>query len=139
MPSREEMPMFDRSSLRRIVIVSTPHKPVGQQTGAALGHWIRQHGIEVIEDLDSDKNLCELEADLAISVGGDGTVLTTARRMHDRPIPTLGVNVGKLGFLAEFAVQDIRHWISGQRPLPMTIKPRSAQGDDTISPEYIPI
>ena len=39
----------------------------------------------------------------AIALDGDGTILTTARRMLKRPIPTIGINVGKLGFLAEFS------------------------------------
>lgn len=39
--------------------------------------------------------------DLAISVGGDGTFLRTATKIGNNPIPILGVNTGRLGFLAE--------------------------------------
>ena len=41
------------------------------------------------------------EADFAISMGGDGTFLKTAAKVGAKPIPILGVNIGRLGFLAD--------------------------------------
>ena len=51
------------------------------------------------------------QADLAIVLGGDGTLLSQARVMVERGVPILGINFGKLGFLAEFSVEDVKkHW-----------------------------
>ena len=47
------------------------------------------------------------EADLAVSMGGDGTFLTTAMRVGAKKIPILGINTGRLGFLADFSLDDI--------------------------------
>lgn len=52
-------------------------------------------------DLSPDSDLSALAADVALVLGGDGTVLHTARRMENRPTPVLGINLGRLGFLAE--------------------------------------
>jgi len=49
----------------------------------------------------------DFEADFAISMGGDGTFLKTAARVGSRNIPILGLNMGRLGFLADIAPQDI--------------------------------
>lgn len=49
----------------------------------------------------------DFEADFAISMGGDGTFLKTANRVGSRNIPILGVNMGRLGFLADIAPSDI--------------------------------
>ena len=63
--------------------------------------------------------------DFAVSVGGDGTFLTTASIIGDRNIPILGINCGHLGFLADVQTRDVdqilRQLIEGQ----YTIEQRS--------------
>ncbi|MEX2672056.1 MAG: NAD(+)/NADH kinase [Phycisphaeraceae bacterium] len=61
------------------------------------------------------------EADLGLVFGGDGTMLQQARLFAGRNLPLLGVNFGKLGFLAEFTLNELlMYWpriAAGQVPL----------------------
>ena len=49
----------------------------------------------------------DLDADLAVSIGGDGTLLHTATIIGNSNIPILGINTGRLGFLADAADDEI--------------------------------
>ncbi len=49
----------------------------------------------------------DFEADVVISMGGDGTFLEAASRVRDKGVPILGVNMGHLGFLADVSPEEI--------------------------------
>ena len=49
----------------------------------------------------------DFRADSALSIGGDGTFLRTAEKVGDKNIPILGINTGRLGFLADVTLGDI--------------------------------
>ncbi|MCK4998600.1 MAG: NAD(+)/NADH kinase [Anaerohalosphaera sp.] len=52
------------------------------------------------------------QADFAVVFGGDGTILSAARDLCEGDVPVIGVNVGKLGFLAEFGVVEVQELFS---------------------------
>ena len=101
--------------------------------------FMAAHGVQVLlsQELRQELKLREYPAfseeaqegdepvDFAMSVGGDGTFLTTAAAVGSRNIPIVGVNCGHLGFLADVQTKDVdiimRQLIEGQ----YTIEQRS--------------
>jgi NAD+ kinase len=70
--------------------------------------FLRQHADVVAVDLQQQLNLEQQGgADLALVFGGDGAILRAARQMGYHQIPVLGVNLGRLGFLAEIHPDEL--------------------------------
>lgn len=97
------------SAKRRIFFLSNPDKP---EAAAALEelHSFAASRCEVVglaHDLDGSAAI-DANADRIVVLGGDGTLIGVARSLGDKQIPLIGVNVGKLGFLAEFSVDELK-------------------------------
>lgn len=67
-------------------------------------------------------------ASLLVSLGGDGTMLRAMRLLNRRPTPVLGVNLGRLGFLAEVDVADLPAALSAIDEHRFTVEDRAAIG-----------
>ena len=86
---------------------------LGSATLAAVnGHTerlkeaISEYADIVLWDLGFQANLAEVDADLAVVLGGDGSILRAAFQMGERQVPVVGVNLGKLGFLADLSPDE---------------------------------
>jgi NAD+ kinase len=62
-------------------------------------------------DLEQKEDLSRISADIALVLGGDGAILRAARQMGYSQTPVLGVNLGKLGFLADLTPEQLREAI----------------------------
>jgi NAD+ kinase len=78
----------------------------------ALDQFVRFAGRRVEIVSNCFQAGCSVEvlrkADYAVVFGGDGTILGAARQLCQSKVPVIGVNVGKLGFLAEFSIQELQ-------------------------------
>jgi len=71
-----------------------------------LFDFVLEHGqIDLSETVSIQDD--DFVADLALSIGGDGTFLNTAARIGRKQIPILGINTGRLGFLADVSTDEI--------------------------------
>jgi NAD+ kinase len=84
-----------------IGIITKPNDFTSEKTGNELGVFLEKQGLILVQGADAIKE----SADLIIVVGGDGTILNTARTFVDNNIPILGINLGHLGFLVDLAVE----------------------------------
>jgi NAD+ kinase len=102
-------------ALTRVVVTSTHYKPEAHPLALELADALRALGARVTLDLSGELPLAEVAqgCELVIAVGGDGTILSTARRLVGAHVPTLGVNLGKLGFLAEHSPDEVRRYLEG--------------------------
>lgn len=128
------------TALRRVVVTSTGHKPTAHPVATALADAFTASGVDATLDLGGARSLHDDDLDLVIAVGGDGTLLATARRVVGATTPVLGVNLGKLGFLAEFSADEVRAYADGtlepRWPVAtkMMLEVRREQGDE--GPRY---
>jgi len=94
---------------KRVVIFANFHKPHVREEIDRLRPWITERAeIVAVADAHDPHELEEASADLCIVFGGDGTLLAAARWLAPAGIPLMGVNMGKLGFLADFSVEHMQ-------------------------------
>lgn len=111
------------SSIKRIGIVLKPHQPDALKTICNLVAWLAERDITLIGGPEIEREQIEHqtgcavrqveteklagEVDLMLVLGGDGTMIATARMVGDQEVPVLGINYGGLGYLAEFRIEEL--------------------------------
>ena len=111
------------SSIKRIGIVLKPNQPDALKTMCELTTWLAGRGIsllggpEIERERIAQQTGCAVDevapgklaanVDLILVLGGDGTMIATARQMGDAEVPVLGLNYGGLGYLAEFRIEEL--------------------------------
>jgi NAD+ kinase len=96
-------------TIRRVGIVVKARLPGVEERISKLAAWLRERGVEAVDDQQVARDRLPHEVDLVIALGGDGTLLAMAGRIGQagRDIPILGVNFGSLGFLTEIRIDEL--------------------------------
>jgi NAD+ kinase len=117
----------------RILVLGNANRTGVREAVDRLLPFLRQHCEIILVDLDQKADLAECNADqkqdvseccadLTLVLGGDGAILRAARQMGYHQTPVLGVNLGRLGFLADLSPEELCSFF-----------PRVVQGDYRIT------
>ncbi|MDP2682649.1 MAG: NAD(+)/NADH kinase [Deltaproteobacteria bacterium] len=103
--------------MKRIAVIAKLTKPEAVKVSQDVIKWLIERGMEVYLDtelggrLNWSKSYSRTElpglVELMVVLGGDGTMLYTARLIGEKKVPILGVNLGGLGFLTAITMEEI--------------------------------
>jgi len=107
-----------RARQKTVTIISKPGRPELSEVLPALERWLRERNYAVVTDQESAayfspsnamarSELAARSPDLALVLGGDGTLLSAARAVAKAGTLILGVNLGTLGFMTELPLADL--------------------------------
>ena len=96
-------------SLPKLVIFGDPAKGPVAEAIAEFSDFLKGKA-QVVASCYIEKCTTEVlrNSDFAVVFGGDGSIISAARDLSQANIPVIGVNLGKLGFLAEFSLHELR-------------------------------
>ncbi len=111
-PANKQRPAFAR------VALIGKQAPEIARSLRALRDFLRERGCDVMIEKETAASVGETDAvvgfdeigrsaDLAIVMGGDGTMLSAARNLAHRKVPLAGINLGRLGFMTDIALSDM--------------------------------
>jgi NAD+ kinase len=107
----------------RLFIVANTDKPNVRPALEELLLWLSPRAEVVGTDTDEMADLSTIQTDAILVLGGDGTLLSAVRRLRGRAIPLMGVNFGRLGFLAGFTPDNMRECIAALLNNALPIRP----------------
>src|SRR5215203_6466115 len=113
---------MDPRTIKSVGIVVKPNHAEAWKTACELSAWLEKRGIQLVgkprvNGESNDATVCEIdeidderfsaESDLIVVLGGDGTMISTARLIGDTDALVLGINYGSLGYLTDFRIEEM--------------------------------
>ena len=112
MPSRQTLPTWGPRERPRTLLLAEGHPALTEQTAEEVRRQLSAVGDIVFSDLTGQEPIPPGIGDFAVVLGGDESILRAANRFGTRQMPILGVNVGKLGFLAPLSPAEFMRTVA---------------------------
>lgn len=103
--------------IKCVGIVVKPNHEEAWATAGELSGWFEKRGIALVGEPRREAEVCDFDSldvekfksdvDLIVVLGGDGTIISTARLTGEREVLVLGINYGSLGYLTEFRIEEM--------------------------------
>ena len=108
------------ASFRKIALVGKIGSPEIAASLRELAAFLKKRGCETLIEKETAQDIGErgldyaaigAKADLAVVIGGDGTLLAAARNLVRHHVPVVGVNLGRVGFMTDIGHRDMQEGI----------------------------
>ena len=112
---------MDPRTIKSVGVIVKPNHAEAWKTACDLSAWLEKRGVALVGkprvNGESVAGVCEIEqidderfsaeSDLIVVLGGDGTMISTARLVGDTDALVLGINYGSLGYLTDFRIEEM--------------------------------
>ena len=98
--------------VKLIVLTGSDRQEVVDAWNELLPELREEPGVEIVGEYSRTEDISsETDADLVVVLGGDGSILRGCRQLGRHQIPIVGINLGRLGFLADLTIEDFRAYL----------------------------
>jgi NAD+ kinase len=115
--TKESFVSIIMQSIKTVGLIEKRQNQAASTLAKTVNSWLQERGISTFymgkeDELTGNMPECQRNADLVLVLGGDGTMITTAKRLAGKNIPLAGINLGRVGFLLELTADNWREALS---------------------------
>ena len=101
-----------RPPLKLVVLTGSDRPEVQRASQKLLPRLNESAGIDVVGEYPRSKDIDHsLDADIVVVIGGDGSILRGCRQLGRHQVPIVGINLGRLGFLADLTPEEFHSFL----------------------------